>query len=74
MSVQPKKKKIFGTEEVAQWRVSAQHMQGPGFNSPALLNLKKSGKEDKWHQGHFIHLIEKGQKKKRTKVKTLNYS
>jgi hypothetical protein len=54
--------------------VSAQHVQGPGFNSPALLNQKKkiNGEEDKWHQCHLIHLIVEGLK--RTKVKPLNYS
>jgi hypothetical protein len=33
--------------------MSAQYVQSPGFNSPALLKKKKeqqkNGKEDKWH-------------------------
>jgi hypothetical protein len=49
-------------------------VQGPGFNSPALLNQKKKkkGEEDKWRQRHLLHLIVEGLK--RTKVKPLNYS
>jgi hypothetical protein len=50
--------------------MSAQHVQGPGFNSTAWL--KKNGKEDKWRQCHLIHLIVEGQN--RAKVKPLNYS
>jgi hypothetical protein len=48
-------------------------VQGPGFNSPALLKKKKKkGEEDKWHQCHLIHLIVEGLK--RAKVEPLNYS
>jgi hypothetical protein len=48
-------------------------VQGPGFNSPALLNQKeKNGEKDKWCQRHLIHLIAKGLK--RIKVKPLNFS
>jgi hypothetical protein len=34
--------------------MSAQHVQSPGFNSPALLKKLKNGKEDKWHFNHLI--------------------
>jgi hypothetical protein len=55
--------------------MSAQHVQGPGFNSPALVNQKKkkkNGEEDKGRQCPLLHLTVEGLK--RTKVKPLNES
>jgi hypothetical protein len=40
------KKKIYlGLRTSLSGRMSAQHVQGPGFNSPTLLNFKKNGKK-----------------------------
>jgi hypothetical protein len=40
-STAKRKKKNWGIKMELTERVSAQHVQGPGFNSPALLNKKK---------------------------------
>jgi hypothetical protein len=63
--------------------VSAQYVQGSGFNSSTLLNHytpkkeknkqnKQNGEEDEWRQCHFIHLLVEGLKS--AKIKPLNYS
>jgi hypothetical protein len=43
-------KKYLGLRKYLNGKMSAQHEQSPGFNSPTLLNQKKKkSKKDNWH-------------------------